>query len=212
MAATKLYLPYGTFDPGTDRRRLRRSVHGGAVFHWFVVGRTEPIAPYPSLILGHKTLVDNVRIAAERTVDEFFAETEFHLFRDYLQSCYGQDIRTAVLSPPVTAIRPDAYSHIGALRPFYPYATESIPGAIAPEPEDDALDTDEPEIASALEAPITAVQRTDRENGLYRLAEEEGYPLPFAVWGFAAPLERPGRFARLSPAPAVTTADPSATA
>ena len=145
MPPTKFYLPYGTLS--------ELYLHPVVTFHWFRVGREEPIASYERVILGYKSLTEEARARVEATVDEFFTEEEFHLLRDYLRQRNGTDLRTTVLTAPVSAVRPDGGSKAGALRPF----------ALCPE-------------------------NPAEGSGWYRLADEEGYSLPFTVWGYYAGL------------------------
>lgn len=139
MATTKLYLPYGALHRIADPRLV--------TFHWFCVGREEPLAPYVSLIMGYKNLTDVARVRAEAMVDEFFSESEFHQLRAYLRARHGEDLRTTLLTAPVSAIKPDAGTHIGQERPF----------------------------AQCVVA---------NGNGFHRLSDDQGYTLPFTVWGY----------------------------
>jgi len=177
MSTMKLYLPYGTFGNASHRGESWYRPHTEIILHWFVAGRKEPIAPYASLILNHKGLSPTVRARAEQTVDEFFAESEFHQLRDYLRDVHGKDVRTAILSAPVTAVRPDTQTRAGALRPFDPIVLIDPLAVEAPETLDDAIPT-----ADAEDLEDTG----ETSNAIYRLSEEKDYPLPFAVWGFYA--------------------------
>lgn len=176
MPTVQFYLPYGTFGgrgssgagggsgAASRPRRAWYSAHSEVILHWFRVGRAEPIAPYPSLLLGYSGLTAEGRARAERMVDEFFTVDEFHRLRDYLRSQHGEDLRTAVLSAPVSAVRPDGATRAGALRPFYPpVLSPKESGSLEGEPER---------------------RGTVPEGGIFRLSEEEGYSLPFAVWGY----------------------------
>jgi hypothetical protein len=139
MAALKLYLPYGALQRVADARMV--------TFHWFCVARPEPVAPYVSLIMGYRNLTDAARERAEAMVDEFLSEDEFHQLRSYLRERHGEDLRTTLLVAPVSAIKPDAGTHIGQERPF----AQCVLG---------------------------------NGNGFHRLSEEEGYTMPFSVWGY----------------------------
>lgn len=123
----KLYLPYSSFRlPLPGNRHDMQWV----VIHWFVVNRAEPIAPYPTAILGYQTLNEATRGRAERTVDEFLREDEFHQLRDYLRERHHEDPRTSMLWTPVSSVKPDMATRVGTLRPF------SLP---APERPDEVL-------------------------------------------------------------------------
>jgi len=178
MSTIKLYLPYGALGSvnrrGEDRYRPRTET----TYHWFVAERKEPIAPYASLIMNHRSLRETVREDAERMVDEFLSEGEFHQLRDYLQSAHGQDIRTAVLCAPIVAIRPDVQTRAGASRPFL---RSSVPTSDSL-PEPGTGPAQEPEAESGEEESRKPHQ--EEVGALYRLSEEEGYSLPFSVWGY----------------------------
>ena len=141
MAAVKLYLPYGALHRVADPRLI--------TFHWFCVGRTTPLAPYATLIMGHRNLSDAALARAEATVDEFLSEPEFHQLRAYLRNRHGEDLRTTLLVAPVSAVKPDAGTHVGQERPFAQIEVGAATG-----------------------------------KGFHRLSEDEGYTLPFTVWGY----------------------------
>jgi hypothetical protein len=215
VSTIKLYLPYGTFGNANDRKRGWYSPYAEIILHWFVVGRQEPLAPYESLILGYSRLIPATRATAERTVNEFFSEAEFHLLRDYLRLRHSKDLRTAVLCAPVPSIHPDANTRTGMMRPFYPSVThaeivfaasatsdmaEMTDAAEVLEPVDALLDGDEAEVGAAdvsavsdLEPALAPAARPTVEAGFCRLSEEEGYNLPFAVWGYYSVAARPDR-------------------
>jgi len=181
MSTMKLYLPYGTFGNASHHGESWYRPHTEIILHWFVTGRKEPIAPYASLILNYKGLAPAVRARAEQTVDEFFAESEFHQLRDYLRDVHGKDVRTAILSAPVPAVRPDTQTRAGALRPFNPVAavidSQVLNAEGAP---DDTIPETEPDDAEETDASGETI------NAIYRLSDEKDYPLPFAVGGFYA--------------------------
>jgi len=183
MSTTKLYLPYGTFGEAGDQKYGWYNPRTEIILQWFCVGRETPIAPYESLIMGYRTLNETVRTRAQQTVDEFLSESEFHQLRDYLRRRHGKDLRTAVLTAPVAAIRPDTTTRTGALRPFR-FCLDAPP---APET---APDADESENA-APEPILGRMDLPQMRGGFCRLAEENGYSLPFVVWGYFTAMERP---------------------
>ncbi len=111
MPAVKLYLPYGNLKGFTR--------HTAVTLHWFRKDRTEPVAPYETLIQSYKQLTaPDQRLRAEQMVNEFFTEAEFHALRDYLQKKQGADLRTGVLVAPVNGVKYDSEGRPGLLRPF----------------------------------------------------------------------------------------------
>lgn len=92
--------------------------------HWFCAERTEPSADYSKLILGYQALTPEARVRAERLVDELFQEDEFHLLRTFLEQQFNAHVRTAMLTTPLTSVKPDTGTRLGTLRPF---------GLLAPE-------------------------------------------------------------------------------
>jgi hypothetical protein len=117
----KLYLPYSSLR--TLLPQGKRDLYSVTV-HWFCVGRKTPIAPYASVLMGYRSLSEEARPRAEKMVDEFFRESEFHQLRNYLHDRHHEDLRTAMLVTPVSAIKPDTATRTGTLRPF------GIPSAI----------------------------------------------------------------------------------
>jgi hypothetical protein len=116
----KLYLPYSTLPILVGPGR------GKITFHWFRVGRTEPIGDYARLILGYRGLTEDAARRAERLVDELFREDEFHLVRTYLESQHGVEVRTGMLTTPLTSVKPDTSTRLGTLRPWHvPEAEEN---------------------------------------------------------------------------------------
>lgn len=109
----KLYLPYSTLPILVGPGR------GKITFHWFRVDRTEPIGDYARLILGYRGLADDAARRAERLVDELFREDEFHLLRTYLESRHGVELRTGMLTTPLTSVKPDTSTRLGTLRPWH---------------------------------------------------------------------------------------------
>jgi len=189
MPTTKLYLPYGTFGDASDRKQAWYSPYAQITLHWFCVDRPEPIAPYESLILGYRGLTPEARLRAEQTVDEFFSETEYHQLRDFLRDQHKQDLRTTVLAAPVSAIRPDAATKTGTLRPYRQCAVAGTPRekiVVSDSEDEDTEESDGP--GPALE-----------EGGFCKLTEQEGYSLPFAVWGYYSAAARPGPLRSLPP-------------
>ena len=186
MPTTKLYLPYGTFGEAGDQKYGWYNPRTAIILQWFCVGRETPIAPYESLIMGYRTLNETVRTRAQQTVDEFLSESEFHQLRDYLRQQHGKDLRTAVLTAPVAAIRPDTTTRTGALRPFR-FCLDAAPSAETREATEGAEADESPvpePIMGRIDPPLT-------RGGFCRLAEESGYSLPFAVWGYFTAMERP---------------------
>lgn len=153
MPAIKLYLPYGTFhSDSSSLSDAQKHPWSHVTFHWFYVGREAPLAPYESLIMGYRGLSAEGKTRAERLVDEFFSEDEFHQLRAYLQTRHRDDLRTTVLTAPVHPLKADTTTRAGSLRPFQHACVED-------------------DIAGS---------------GFCRLCEEDGYCLPFEVWGYYA--------------------------
>jgi hypothetical protein len=86
--------------------------------HWFLAERSEPIVPYLTVIQGYRTLTEAARLRAERLVDEFFREEEYHQLRDYLRQHHQDDVRTSMMMTPVSSIKPDRDTRAGMLRPY----------------------------------------------------------------------------------------------
>jgi hypothetical protein len=123
MPIPKLYLPYGTLRvPGGP------SATHDISLHWFCKERPTPVTNFAELIMGHKGLSEETRLNAEAAVSEFFTEDEFHQLRAYLRDTHRQDLRTAVLVPPVNALHPDHGTRVGAERPFARQAVEEAGG------------------------------------------------------------------------------------
>jgi hypothetical protein len=78
--------------------------------------------------MGYRSLGTDVRIRAERVVDEFFTEAEFRALRDYLRLRHGDDLRTAILSAPVHPIKTDTTTRAGNLRPFLACVEDPVVG------------------------------------------------------------------------------------
>ncbi len=106
----KLYLPYGTLRTSADPRQI--------TYHWFIIKRETPLAPYDKLILSYNGLSDDARVRAEQTVDEMFSQEEFEALRDYLRDQRSEDLRTGILNAPISANKPDTSTRLGTERPF----------------------------------------------------------------------------------------------
>lgn len=109
----KLYLPYSVLPALVGPGR------GKITFHWFIPERTEPIGDYTKLILGYRGLTEIACTRAERLVNELFREEEFHLFRSYLEARHGVEVRTGMLTTPLTSVKPDTSTRLGTLRPWH---------------------------------------------------------------------------------------------
>lgn len=116
----KLYLPYSVLPALVGPGR------GKITFHWFIPDRPEPIGDYTKLILGYRGLLDPARERAERLVNELFREEEFHLLRAYLEARHGVEVRTGMLTTPLTSVKPDTSTRLGTLRPWYCPNTEEL--------------------------------------------------------------------------------------
>ena len=114
----KLYLPYSALPI------LAAPGRGKLTFHWFRPDRPEPIGDYARLILGYRALSDEARERAERLVNELFREDEFHLLRSYLETRHGVEVRTGMLTTPLTSVKPDTSTRLGTLRPWQLLETE----------------------------------------------------------------------------------------
>lgn len=175
-AVRKLYLPYGGLPRTLRVSRGLPGDGGGVVFHWFCPSRPDgPVAPYETLIQQYASLNAPVRARAEAMTDEMFTEEEFGQLRDYLFRRHREDLRTAVLTTPLPALKVGTVTRAEMNRPFLPPRTVS---------GDDA----------ASVAPGVSRVELSAE-GFYRLSEEEGCPLPFAVWGHYVAAVPHGRLA-----------------
>lgn len=119
-SARKLYLPYSTLPTHVGPGR------GKVTFHWFCTARAEPIEDYAPLILGYKALALAAQERAERLVSELFREDEYLQLRAFLESRYGVEVRTGMLTTPLTPVKPDSGTRLGTLRPWYDSAAESV--------------------------------------------------------------------------------------
>jgi hypothetical protein len=106
----KLYLPYGNLRAFSGREQV--------TLHWFRTDRTEPVAPYPGLILGYGQMSPEQQRSAERMVNELLTEEEYRALRDYLQTKKRADLRIGVLVAPVNALKPANELGLGLVRPF----------------------------------------------------------------------------------------------
>jgi hypothetical protein len=106
----KFYLPYGTL-PG-------RGNPAGAIVHWFVHDRQEPVTAYAQLIENYKQLSEPNQRRAERMVDELFTQSEFDALRAYLYEKYRMDLRTTLLVAPINGIKQDNLENRSLVRPF----------------------------------------------------------------------------------------------
>lgn len=95
-----------------------------AKLDWFVVGRTEPIAPYPELIQDYDedfedSCFDHI------LVNELFTESEGKELRDYLERHHQLDMQLEEITVPV---RPGGLSYglllISGEKSFYTLADE----------------------------------------------------------------------------------------
>jgi hypothetical protein len=161
-----LYMPYGNL-PHSVRLRNNLPAHSNVVFHWFCVGRKEPISDYKNLILGYNHLSPSVRDLSQSLVDEMLTDEEFHQLKSYLMRRHGADTRTTLVTAPVFATRSRSSSKSES-RPF-------LPGSLAAGTTDGAATPATPGTATFIES---------NTSGFYPLSLEEGYDLPFAVWGF----------------------------
>jgi hypothetical protein len=152
----KLYLPYGYF-------KGRRSQ---LMVHWFVKDRESPVAPYAELVEKYNQLPEESRARARRVVDELFTEAEFHALRDYLRVHLRQDVRTAMLVAPINSLKQHEEANRGLIRPFG---------------DSCEMGDSVPEVGDGVPGRMAGGGR-----GFCRLAEEDGYTLPFAVWGYWA--------------------------
>lgn len=111
-ADRKRYLPYCALSAlvGTARNPV--------TLHWFCAERPEPTEDYSKLILGYQGLTPEAKVRAERLVDELFREDEFHLLRTFLEQHFNAHVRTAMLTTPLTSVKPDTGTRLGTLRPF----------------------------------------------------------------------------------------------
>jgi hypothetical protein len=114
----KLYLPYSSFRLMKPKSRSTPAWLSRVTVHWFLAEREEPIVPYLTVIQGYRTLTAAARQRAERVVDEFFREDEYHQLRDYLRQHHQDDVRTSMLMTPVNTIKPDTDTRTGTLRPY----------------------------------------------------------------------------------------------
>jgi hypothetical protein len=140
--------------------RLKR--FGGnrqVTLHWFVKDRPQPVAPYAELVERYSQLAPEARQRAGRIVDEMFTESEFHALHAYLYDREREDVRTAMMVAPVNGSNLDNRENRGLIRPFGD--------------DPDRREGGEPSHGSG-------------GGGFCRLAQEEGYALPFAVWGYYA--------------------------
>jgi hypothetical protein len=179
-AVRKLYLPYGGLPRTLRVSRGLPGDGGGVVFHWFCPSRPDgPVAPYATLIQQYASLGAPARARAEAMADEMFTEEEFGLLRDYLFRRHREDLRTAVLTTPVPALKVGTVTRAEMNRPF-------LPPPVVADGGDEAA-------AAAPPPPATRVELC--AEGFYRLSEEEGCSLPFAVWGHYVAAMPHGRLA-----------------
>ncbi len=119
----KLYSPYAA---------LRRfEGHGpttaAVTLHFFIPERTEPVAPYPKLILGYSHMTADQKASAEATARELFTEEEYRALRDYL--CRRrEDLRTGMLIAPFNALKPANELGLGFSRPLKQRAPDTEGG------------------------------------------------------------------------------------
>jgi hypothetical protein len=69
-------------------------------FNWFVVGRTEPVAPYEELVENYDEN-DEESVYDRLLVDEFFTAPEVEELRGYLQRIHKLQIEVEEISLPV---------------------------------------------------------------------------------------------------------------
>jgi hypothetical protein len=105
----KLYSPYGA--------RRRFNGHETVTLHFFVKDRSEPVVPYPKLILGYSHMTSEQKASAEATARELFTEEEYFALRNYL-SRKRADLRTGMLIAPFNALKPGNELGLGFSRPL----------------------------------------------------------------------------------------------
>lgn len=191
----KLYLPYSLLSdlPATTRsagrlksERVGRIRHEVMV-HWFMRERSEPLAPYTRLMLRSNATAPEEQRSIEEMVDEFLSADEFHQLRTYLYDRHRTPVNTVMIVPPlpVSSVRPDMATRIGVDRPFSRHITPALSQETTVA-SPDAPGTDRENGIDAEDRPITdsRVSRLLPVTEFIRLSEEEGYDLPFTVWGY----------------------------
>ncbi len=68
---------------------------------WFCMDRTQPIAPYETLIIGYVTLEEPAKLKAQRYMDEHFTRDEGRRLLPYLCFTYGHLVGIRVIPVPM---------------------------------------------------------------------------------------------------------------
>jgi hypothetical protein len=78
---------------------------------WIYCDRTQPIAPYASLIADYEQLKQPERSYAEQYMDDLFTEAEYRTLRRYLKDHYGLDASMSVVPIPMH-VQPESVGFI----------------------------------------------------------------------------------------------------
>jgi len=77
---------------------------------WFCHGRSQPIAPYHTLITGYTQIEESDKGNAERYMDELFTRAEASLFIPYLCFTYGHLVGISAVPVPMDIFAADGTS------------------------------------------------------------------------------------------------------
>lgn len=83
---------------------------GQVELDWFCHGRSQPIAPYATLITGYPQISQPEQGNAERYMDELFTRTEASLLIPYLCFAYGHLVGISVVPVPMNIFLADGAS------------------------------------------------------------------------------------------------------
>ena len=105
----ELYIVHSVGNP-SDYPNAALNQDGQVELDWFCHGRSQPIAPYHSLITDYTQIEEPDKRNAERYMDELFTRAEASLLIPYLCFAYGHLVGISVVPVPMDIFLADGTS------------------------------------------------------------------------------------------------------
>ncbi len=105
----ELYIVNSVGDPSRYPDAARNQ-DGQVELDWFCHGRSQPIAPYATLITDYAQIEEPEKGNAERYMDELFTRAEASLLIPYLCFAYGHLVGISVVPVPMDIFLADGAS------------------------------------------------------------------------------------------------------
>lgn len=105
------------------------------VFHWFMLNRAQPVAPYEMLIADHQALDRLAQLHLENVADEAFTEQEIAALGSYFKAHHHTELAVKALALPLQvegSVNPNAFTALSsqALYMLSPEEGASLPFAV----------------------------------------------------------------------------------